>query len=167
MIEKLKQEVIFLKRLDSPNIVKYYETYEDDNYVYIVTEYCSGGELFDLISKKLETSKKFKEKEAAEIMQKLFKAIAHCHSQGIAHRDIKPENIMLGKDGELKLIDFGLAQKFVKNSSMDTGKMIGTPQYLSPEAFEGHSSMEVDMWSLGVLMHVLLSGSYPYAGATP
>lgn len=97
----------------------------------------------------------------------MFKAVAHCHTLGIAHRDIKPENIMLGKDGELKLIDFGLAQKFVKNASMDTGKMIGTPQYLAPEAFEGHSSMEVDMWSLGVLMHVLLSGSYPYAGASP
>jgi calcium-dependent protein kinase len=69
-----------LKRLDSPNIVKYYETYEDDNYVYLVMEYCSGGELFDLISSKLEKSKKFKEKEAAEIMQKLLKAVAHCHS---------------------------------------------------------------------------------------
>ena len=72
-------------------------------------EYCPGGELFDLISQKLEKSKKFKEKEAAEIMQKLFKAVSHVHSQGIAHRDIKPENIMIGKEGELKLIDFGLA----------------------------------------------------------
>eukprot|EP00347_Sterkiella_histriomuscorum_P008716 403344026 len=167
LIEKLKQEVIYLKKLDSPNIVKYYETYEDDNYVYLVMEYCPGGELFDLISQKLEKSKKFKEKEAAEIMQKLFKAIAHVHSQGIAHRDIKPENIMIGKEGEMKLIDFGLAQKFVKNNRLDTGKMIGTPQYLAPEAFEGISSMEVDLWSLGVLMCVLLSGSYPYAGASP
>lgn len=80
MIEKLKQEVIYLKKLDSPNIVKYYETYEDDDYVYLVMEYCPGGELFDLISQKLEKSKKFKEKEAAEIMQKLFKAVAHVHS---------------------------------------------------------------------------------------
>ena len=64
----MKQEVIFLRKLDSPNIVKYYETYEDDKYVYIVMEYCSGGELFDLIAQKLEKSKKFKEKEAAEIM---------------------------------------------------------------------------------------------------
>lgn len=74
---------------------------------------------------------------------------------------------MIGKEGELKLIDFGLAQKFVKNDSLDIGKMVGTPQYLPPEAFEGISSMEVDLWSLGVLMCVLLSGSYPYAGSTP
>lgn len=70
---------MFLKKLDSPNIVKYYETYEDEEYVYLVMEYCPGGELFDLISKKLEKSKKFKEKEAAEILYKLFKAIAHVH----------------------------------------------------------------------------------------
>ncbi|CDW90587.1 protein kinase domain containing protein [Stylonychia lemnae] len=167
LIDKLKQEVIFLRRLDSPNIVKYYETYEDEEYVYLVMEYCPGGELFDLISQKLEKSKKFKEKEAAELMQKLFKAVSHVHSQGIAHRDIKPENIMIGREGELKLIDFGLAQKFVKNNRLDIGKMVGTPQYLAPEAFEGISSMEVDLWSLGVLMCVLLSGSYPYAGASP
>jgi calcium-dependent protein kinase len=79
MIERLKLEVNFLRKLDSPNIVKYYETYEDDEYVYLVMEYCSGGELFDLISKKLEKSGKFKEKEAAEIMQKMLKAVAHVH----------------------------------------------------------------------------------------
>ena len=74
---------------------------------------------------------------------------------------------MIGQEGELKLIDFGLAQKFVKNNRLDIGKIVGTPQYLAPEAFEGMSSMEVDLWSLGVLMCVLLSGSYPYAGASP
>lgn len=67
----------------------------------------------------------------------------------------------------MKLIDFGLAQKFVKNDKLDIGKIVGTPQYLAPEAFEGLSSMEVDLWSLGVLMCVLLSGSYPYSGSTP
>lgn len=92
----MKLEVIYLRKLDSPNIVKYYETYEDEKYVYLVMEYCPGGELFEIIAKKLEKSKKFKEFEAAEIMQSLFKAVAHVHSSGIAHRDIKPENIMIG-----------------------------------------------------------------------
>ncbi len=100
---------MFLRKLDSPHIVKYYETYEDDKFVYLVMEYCPGGELFDLIAKKLDKSKKFNEIEAAEIMHKLFKAVAHVHSQGIAHRDIKPENIMIDSEGEIKLIDFGLA----------------------------------------------------------
>ena len=80
LIKKLKLEVVYLKKLDSPNIVKYYETYEDENYVYIVMEYCPGGELFDIIANKLEKSKKFKEREAAEIMQNLLKAVAHVHS---------------------------------------------------------------------------------------
>ena len=70
----------FLRKLDSPNVVKYYETYDDDEYVYLVMEYCPGGELFDLIARKLEKSKKFKEKQAADIMNKLFKAVAHVHS---------------------------------------------------------------------------------------
>lgn len=69
--------------------------------------------------------------------------------------------------GDLKLIDFGLAQKFIKNKELNVGGMVGTPQYLSPEAFEGISSKEVDLWSLGVMLHILISGSYPWAGKTP
>lgn len=71
---------------------------------------------------------------------------------------------MMGQDGEIKLIDFGLAKKFHNFQGEDIGKMIGTPLYLAPEAINGHSSIEADLWSLGVLMFVLLSGSYPYHG---
>jgi calcium-dependent protein kinase len=97
-----------LNTLDHPNIVKYYETYEDVKYLYLVMEYCNGGELFDKI-----TSKKtgvFSEIEARSLMKKLLMALNHCHMSGIAHRDIKPENIMIGVDDEIKLIDFGLAR---------------------------------------------------------
>lgn len=128
-------------------------------------EHCPGGELFDLIASKFAKANKFKERETAEIMYKLLKAVAYIHGQMIAHRDIKPENIMIGKDGEIKLIDFGLASKFISTSQFEIGKILGTPQYLAPEAFDGMTSLEVDIWSLGVLMFVLLSGSYPYAGS--
>jgi calcium-dependent protein kinase len=101
-------------------------------------------------------------------MQKLFKAVAHIHSKGIAHRDIKPENIIWARDtkddSRFKLIDFGLAQKFAKNKEVQTGMIVGTPLYLAPEAFDGISTMEADIWGCGVLLFVMLSGSYPYVG---
>jgi calcium-dependent protein kinase len=107
-IEVIKDEVRILTQLDHPNIVKYYDTYEDDKFLYLVMEYCSGGELFEKITK--SKTQVFNESEAAEIMKKLFRAVNHCHSVGVVHRDIKPENIMYDKDGEIKLIDFGLAR---------------------------------------------------------
>jgi calcium-dependent protein kinase len=101
-------------------------------------------------------------------MQKLFKAVAHIHSKGIAHRDIKPENIIWSRDPKdecrFKLIDFGLAHKFAKNKEVQTGMIVGTPLYLAPEAFDGISTMEADIWGCGVLLCVMLSGSYPCVG---
>lgn len=99
--------------LDHPNIVKYHETYDDVKFIYLVMELCSGGELLDRICEK---SQKLSEKEAASILEKLLRSIIHCHSQNITHRDIKPENIMYGMDGELKLIDFGLAKQTARKN---------------------------------------------------
>jgi serine/threonine protein kinase len=120
-VDKLKKEVLFLNKLDSPYVVKYHEYFEDRDNFYLVMEYCPGGELFREIAMKLEMSQRYKEKDAAVIMQKLLKALAHIHSKGIAHRDIKPENIIWsreknGGESHFKLIDFGLAHKFVKQS---------------------------------------------------
>ena len=89
--------------------MKYYETYDDEKYMYLVMEYCPGGELFDKIAS-LE-NQAFGEVEACNIMEKLLRAINHCHASKIVHRDIKPENIMIGKDNQIKLIDFGLSHK--------------------------------------------------------
>jgi calcium-dependent protein kinase len=96
-----------LTKLDHPNIVKYYETYDDDKYIYLVMEFIGGGELFDKIAQ--QSNNVFSEEMAAYYMKKLFSALNHMHSQGVVHRDIKPENIMLTINGELKLIDFGLS----------------------------------------------------------
>jgi calcium-dependent protein kinase len=84
-----------LSTLDHPNIVKYYETYEDTKYLYLVMEYCPGGELFERIAEKGN----FTEKEACSIFTDITRAINHCHQLNIAHRDIKPENLMYGFDG--------------------------------------------------------------------
>lgn len=133
-IDQILDEISILKELDHPNIIKYHETYENEKYMYIVMEYCSGGELFDVIAKRAQKEGSFNESEAADMMMKLLKAINHCHSQGVAHRDIKPENIMISEDGDLKLIDFGLS-KLVKNKKMKT--IVGTPYYIAPEVLQG------------------------------
>jgi calcium-dependent protein kinase len=151
--------VRILTKLDHPNIVKYYETYEDIKYMYLVMEYCPGGELFKRITQKNESI--FNESEAASIMKKLLRAINYCHSQGIVHRDIKAENIMYGKDGEVKLIDFGLSKAVAnKNSTLTT--IAGTPFYMAPEVMDNDYNSQCDIWSLGVLMYVLLSGYMPF-----
>ena len=105
-LEFIRGEVKILSNLDHPNIVKYYETYEDSKYLYLVMEYCPGGELFEKIAEKST----FSEREASIIMYDIMLAIRHCHELNIAHRDIKPENLMYGQDGHIKLIDFGLAK---------------------------------------------------------
>lgn len=96
-------------------------------------EYCDGGELFDMLAK--EKDNMLNESDTCKIMKKLFRAINHCHASGVVHRDIKPENIMVGKDKEIKLIDFGLSRQFSKNfSSLST--VAGTPYYMAPEVFD-------------------------------
>lgn len=96
-------------------------------------------------------------------MDKLFHAIAHCHANGIVHRDIKPENIMIGKDGEVKLIDFGISA-IQKTTITHLSTIAGTPYYMSPEMLSGNYNEKCDIWALGVVMYVVLSGHLPFYG---
>ena len=165
-LSQIRQEVSTLQTLDHPNIIKYYETYENQQFIYVVMEYCPGGELFDVIAATAEKSGTFDENEARRIMGALLQAVNHCHANKIAHRDIKPENIMIGENNEVKLIDFGLSRKAGKSSGgLDT--MVGTPYYVAPEVLEGSYGYECDIWSLGVLLYILLSGYLPFGGDDP
>ena len=92
--------------MDHPHVLKLYEYFEDSKNVYLVTEACKGGELFDRIIE----NEFFSEYQAARIFKQICQSINYCHSQGIAHRDLKPENILLGLDGYIMLADFGLAK---------------------------------------------------------
>ena len=149
------EEINILSKLDHPSIVNYFETYDDKKYIYLVMEYVQGKEMFEKISQR----KRFTEKMTAKYMQELFKAINHCHAQGVIHRDIKPENIMITDNDEIRLIDFGL-------SKIQTGKSMegiaGTPLYMAPELIQGSYGGKVDLWSLGVLLYVLVSGMQPF-----
>ena len=157
----MKNEIASLKKMDHPNIIKIYECYEDDFGYYVVTELCSGGELFDEI-----ISRKFTEVEAARLMRAILKCLNVCHLNNIVHRDLKPENIMLeeNKDyDQIKLIDFGTSIEVVMNEAID-GK-IGSPSYVAPEVLMDTSySEKVDLWSCGVIAFILLSGKLPFYG---
>ncbi|KRW99866.1 Protein kinase-like domain [Pseudocohnilembus persalinus] len=156
-LEKILQEVNVLKNLDHPNILKIYECFQDKNNYYIVSEYCQGGELFETISKKLALS----EKEASQITAQLISAISYMHSKGFIHRDIKPENILFLFDTEnspIKLIDFGSSIKKQNNIAYRTG----TCYYIAPEILQRNYNQQCDLWSIGVVTYIMLSGYPPF-----
>ena len=156
-----EQEWEILKRIDHPNIIRFYETYEDDKFCHIITDYCTGGDLLDRVISKGSIN----EQECSLIMEKLFGAVKYLHEHGIMHRDIKPENCLFSDESEtaeIKLIDFGLSSKFVPGQKFHTA--VGTMSYVAPEVLKGSYDYRCDYWSLGVMMYVLLSGAPPFGG---
>ena len=158
-VQRFQGEVNILEQMDHQNIVKLYEVYEDSVNFYLITDLLKGGELFDEIVKR----QKFTEKDAAEIMLQVFSAINYLHNKGFVHRDLKPENICLENDHDVKIIDFGTARKFTKGKKLR--QVTGTPFYMAPEIFnEKKYNEKADMWSLGIVMYILLTGKAPYFG---
>ena len=160
--EKSLKEIDNLMKLNHPNILKLYEYYFDNKNLYIITEYCEGGELFDKIK---ERNGNFTEKDAAKIMKSILLAVTYCHSQGIVHRDLKPENILLeGKDFErLKIIDFGTSI-IMNNKGEKFKERLGTAYYIAPEVLKKNYDEKCDLWSIGVIMYILLTGEPPFNG---
>ena len=158
-LKLLYREIELLRDLDHPNVVKFYEVYQDQLYFHLVMEYCSGGELMQKFIKK----KHFGEAEASEIMSKAFSAVKYLHEKGIVHRDIKPENFLYASkeaDAEIKLIDFGLSRYAEPNQTLSS--QVGTPYYIAPEIVHGKYDCRCDNWSLGVMMYILLCGHPPF-----
>jgi len=155
----LIDEVNILKTLDHPNLIRIYEFFEDPDCFYIVLEYSKGGDLFDRIVE----MKNFNESQASEIMSQILSGVNYLHSKGVVHRDIKPENILLeNKEGLLlKIIDFDTASLF-KTWFYD--EMLGTPVYMAPEMVRGKYNEKCDLWSCGIIMHILLVGGLPFDG---
>jgi len=164
-VASLKSEIQILIKLDHPNIIKLYEIYENDNYIYLVMELCTGGELFDRIIQKTEEGKQFTEKEVAKIFQQMMSAINYCHSNKIVHRDLKPENLLLASQDEnspIKVIDFGMSRIF--NDKQAMFDKVGTAYYISPEVLDGFYDEKCDIWSAGVILYILLCGYPPFNG---
>ena len=164
-VASLKSEIQILIKLDHPNIIKLYEIYENDNYIYLVMELCTGGELFDRIIQKTEQGKQFTEKEVAQIFQQMMSAINYCHSNKIVHRDLKPENLLLANKDEnspIKVIDFGMSRIF--NDKQAMFDKVGTAYYISPEVLDGFYDEKCDIWSAGIILYILLCGYPPFNG---
>jgi len=165
-LQRFKKEIAIMKVMDHPNILKLHETFEDQRFIYLVLELCTGGELFEHII----NSGHFTEKQAAIVMKDLFRAIYYMHSSHFAHRDLKPENFLfLAKEDKfenntLKVIDFGLACEFTPGQFLKT--KAGTPYYVAPQVLAGKYNELADVWSLGVIMFVLLCGYPPFYGDT-
>ncbi|KAH7290819.1 hypothetical protein KP509_30G065500 [Ceratopteris richardii] len=145
------------------NIAHLHEVVEESAFVHLIIELCNGGELFDRIIK----VKRYSEARAAHLMKSLLETIKFCHGMGIIHRDLKPENILLldhSDDSTIKLVDFGLALEFSPGQKFSG--MAGSVYYMAPEVLLGKYSEEIDIWSAGVIMYVLLSGVPPFNGHT-
>ena len=156
----LKQEVVILRALDHPNILKCLGFYDEEEMYYLVMEYMEGGELFDRIVKKTFYS----EKEARDLVYILLSTIHYCHRHNVVHRDLKPENLLLSSlddDAHVKLADFGFAIQAEGYSSLKT--QCGTPGYVAPEILSTQPyGKAVDMWSIGVITYILLGGYPPF-----
>lgn len=155
---RLMREIESMKKLKHPNIIRIYEIMETAKIICIVTEIASNGELYDYIIHK----KRLSEREAKHIFKQIVAGIHHCHKNNVVHRDIKVENILLDNNGRVKLADFGFSAFFKPGELMDA--WCGSPQYCAPELYMArlYEGPNVDIWSLGVVLYVLVCGYLPF-----
>ncbi|KAL5566660.1 hypothetical protein UlMin_029824 [Ulmus minor] len=163
-VDDVRREVEIMKHLrNHPNIVKLKDTYEDENDVHIVMELCEGGELFDRIVARGH----YTERAAAAVMKTIVEVVLNCHQNGVMHRDLKPENFLFANKKEtspLKAIDFGLSVFFKPGEHFN--EIVGSPYYMAPEVLKRNYGPEVDVWSAGVILYILLCGVPPFWAET-
>lgn len=157
----MKRELEIMMIVDHPNIIRLYDTFEDELYLHLVMELCTGGDVCERI---LERGF-FTEAQAAALMKILLGAVNYLHLNNITHRDLKPENFLYvdTNSDEVKICDFGMS---VRNHRTRMKSIAGTPYYLAPEVLKGNYTKACDVWSLGVFMYFILTGKHPFKGQT-
>ncbi|CAD7698109.1 unnamed protein product [Ostreobium quekettii] len=162
--EEVEREIEVMHHLAGhPNIVQLKGVYEDRHHIHLVMELCSGGQLLDRIVSK----GRYSERDAATACRTMVQVVSHCHKMGVIHRDLKPENFLLVDGGDepmLKAIDFGLSVFFQEGEVLE--HIVGSPYYVAPEVLQKHHGKELDIWSCGVILYILLSGTPPFNGRT-
>ncbi|XP_062948880.1 serine/threonine-protein kinase SIK3 isoform X5 [Cynocephalus volans] len=161
-LKKIFREVQIMKMLCHPHIIRLYQVMETERMIYLVTEYASGGEIFD----HLVAHGRMAEKEARRKFKQIVTAVYFCHCRNIVHRDLKAENLLLDANLNIKIADFGFSNLFTPGQLLKT--WCGSPPYAAPELFEGkeYDGPKVDIWSLGVVLYVLVCGALPFDGST-
>ncbi|KAI8820698.1 uncharacterized protein EV422DRAFT_567593 [Fimicolochytrium jonesii] len=155
---RIVREVAIMLLLEHPHIASLYEVVLQDDHYYMFLEYVDGGQMLEYMI----THGKLKEKHARRFMRQIISAIDYCHQNSIVHRDLKIENILIDKEGTIKLIDFGLSNMYAPTQQLQTfcGSLyFAAPELLSAKAYTGP---EVDLWSLGVILYVLVCGKVPF-----
>lgn len=157
---RIRREINLLTALHHPNIVGLQETVETAQDIVLVMEYVRGADLFERIVG--HEGQRFPEAEARPLMEQIVAAIEYCHAHRVVHRDLKPENVMVNGEGRVKLIDFGFANMFHPRGFLETN--CGSPLYAAPEIVQGirYVGPEVDVWSLGVILFAVLTGTLPF-----
>ena len=160
-LELVRTEIEILKICQHPNIIRLYNVFENVEYMYIIMEYCSGGDLFSYLE---ERNFRVSEKRAATIIHKMATAVYYMHSFGVAHRDLKPENVLMTSnddDSDIRILDFGLSKILGPNEKCD--EPYGTLTYCAPEIIVDEPySKAVDLWSLGIMTYLMVSGKLPF-----
>ena len=160
-IRRFEREALSVSKLSHPNIVEVYDVGEENEQHYIVMEYIDGKTLKQLLYKR----KTLTTEEVIDIMTQLTDAIAHAHESYIIHRDIKPQNIMILDDGSIKVTDFGIAIAMNATQLTQTNSVMGSVHYIPPEQANGKSAtVKSDIYSIGIMMYELLTGSVPFKG---
>ena len=158
------REVEILRIIDHPNIVRVYEYFEDAKRIFLVMEYCKGGQLQHYVHSKHQ----FSEQVVASLVKQVFEVLSYLHDKGIVHRDMKPDNIVLeendGSRMNIKIIDFGAATYITRKTPLKGA--VGTIGYSAPEVYKGTYNEKIDVWSGGVIMYILLCGKPPFEGTT-
>lgn len=150
------QEVEILRQIDNPFVVKLYNTMQDADNLYMILEFCCGGELFT----HMRNAGHLSEPDTQFYIAELVQLLKYLHDRSIAYRDLKPENILIDRAGHVKLTDFGFAKVL---GAEGTVTMCGTPEYLAPEIIRGEAyDKNVDWWALGILMYEMLAGFPPF-----
>ncbi|ESO00628.1 hypothetical protein HELRODRAFT_131017, partial [Helobdella robusta] len=161
-VRKILQEINIMKMLKHPHIIRLYQVMQTEKLIYLVTEYASGGEIFDHIV----AHGRMNEKEARKKFKQIVSAVSYCHKMNVVHRDLKAENLLLDSGLNVKVADFGFSNISKPGELLRTH--CGSPPYAAPELFEGkeYDGPKVDIWSLGIVLYVLVVGSLPFDGKT-
>jgi len=164
VLKRFEREAKSLAKLSHPNIVKVHDYGEHEGSPYLVMEYMPGGTLRKLLGKPIPWQ------IALRLLLPVARGVEYAHQRGIVHRDIKPANILITESGDPMLSDFGIAKLFEADQTTHltgTGMLVGTPEYMAPEQWDGKSNPQSDLYSLGIVLYEMVTGRKPYIADTP